>query len=145
MLQLLRGSGLIHDELEGQHEFRGGDEPIQDRYSLRCLPQYMGPIVDGINLIASQIEIDAAGNTVSHKWFMISGQNADGDQTGTVESIEFTDRNPRWQIVGAIQQRPPSFSAMKVSTFSMGRTMTSPSALRMCARAVLRKPAQILS
>jgi phenylalanine ammonia-lyase len=58
MLQMLSGSALIADELDGQHEFRGGDEPIQDRYSLRCLPQYMGPIVDGINLIASQIEIE---------------------------------------------------------------------------------------
>ena len=53
---------------------------------------------------ASQIEIDAAGHTVSHKWFMISGQDSNGNQTGTVESIEFTDKNPQWQIVGAIQQ-----------------------------------------
>lgn len=58
MLTLLSGSKLICDELEGQHEFRGGDEPIQDRYSLRCLPQYMGPIVDGIETIAGQIEIE---------------------------------------------------------------------------------------
>ena len=58
MLELLQGSKLICDELDGQHEFRGGDEPIQDRYSLRCLPQYMGPIIDGINTIASQVEIE---------------------------------------------------------------------------------------
>ena len=53
---------------------------------------------------ASLIEIDAAGHTVSHKWFMISGQNANGDQTGTVEEIEFTDTNPQWKIVGNILQ-----------------------------------------
>lgn len=58
MLQLLQGSQLIADELDGQHEFRGGDEPIQDRYSLRCLPQYMGPIVDGICQISRQIETE---------------------------------------------------------------------------------------
>lgn len=58
MLQLLQGSKLIADELEGQHEFRGGDEPIQDRYSLRCLPQYMGPLVDGLRQIAGQMEIE---------------------------------------------------------------------------------------
>ncbi len=58
MLELLSGSKLICDELEGQHEFRGGDEPIQDRYSLRCLPQYMGPIVDGISAIADQVQIE---------------------------------------------------------------------------------------
>jgi len=53
---------------------------------------------------ASLVEIDAAGHTASHKWFMISGRNADGDQTGTVESIEFTDRTPRWRKVGDILQ-----------------------------------------
>jgi phenylalanine ammonia-lyase len=58
MLQLLEGSKLIADELDGQHEFRGGDEPIQDRYSLRCLPQYMGPIVDSICQISRQIETE---------------------------------------------------------------------------------------
>lgn len=58
MLRLLQGSALIADELEGQHEFRGGEEPIQDRYSLRCLPQYMGPIVDGIAQIAEQVTIE---------------------------------------------------------------------------------------
>ncbi len=58
MLDLLAGSTLIADELQGQHEFRGGDEPIQDRYSLRCLPQYMGPIVDGLRMIASQVEFE---------------------------------------------------------------------------------------
>jgi phenylalanine ammonia-lyase len=58
MLELLAGSRLIADELAGQHEFRGGDEPIQDRYSLRCLPQYLGPIVDGLREIARQVETE---------------------------------------------------------------------------------------
>ena len=53
---------------------------------------------------ASLIEIDGNGHTVSHKWFMISGEDADGDQTGTVEEINFTDPNPRWKIVGSILQ-----------------------------------------
>ena len=53
---------------------------------------------------ASQIEIDAAGHTVSHKWFMISGQDANGNQTGTVELIDFADAIPRWKIVGSILQ-----------------------------------------
>ena len=55
MLDLLVGSLLIRDELNGNHDYRGGD-PIQDRYSLRCLPQYMGPIVDGLAEITTQIE-----------------------------------------------------------------------------------------
>jgi hypothetical protein len=53
---------------------------------------------------ASQLEIDGDGHTRSHKWFMISGQNENGDQTGTVESIEFTDASPRWKKVGTILQ-----------------------------------------
>ena len=53
---------------------------------------------------ASQIEIDGDGHTVSHKWFMISGNDAAGNQTGTVEEIDFADKDPHWEIVGAIQQ-----------------------------------------
>jgi galactose oxidase-like protein/Kelch motif protein len=53
---------------------------------------------------ASVVEIDKDGKTVSHKWFMISGQDANGQQTGTVEEIEFTDLRPQWRIVGSIQQ-----------------------------------------
>ena len=53
---------------------------------------------------ASLIEIDGDGHTLSHKWFMISGEDADGDQTGTVEEIDFADPNPRWKIVGSILQ-----------------------------------------
>ena len=53
---------------------------------------------------ASLIEIDNNGHTVSHKWFMISGEDADGDPTGTVEEINFADANPRWKIVGSILQ-----------------------------------------
>ena len=52
---------------------------------------------------ASLIELNADGQTVSHKWFMISGQK-NGQQTGTVEVMEFTDPSPEWRIVGSIQQ-----------------------------------------
>ena len=48
---------MVRDELDGRHEDRGG-APIQDRYSLRCLPQYMGPILDGIDLAPRQIEVE---------------------------------------------------------------------------------------
>ena len=52
---------------------------------------------------ASLIEINADGETVSHKWFMISGQK-NGQQTGTVEVMDFTAALPQWNIVGSIQQ-----------------------------------------
>jgi phenylalanine ammonia-lyase len=57
ILDLLLGSRLIREELDGSHDDRGS-HPIQDRYSLRCLPQYMGPIVDGIAEIQKQIEVE---------------------------------------------------------------------------------------
>jgi hypothetical protein len=53
---------------------------------------------------ASLIEIDDRGRTTSHRWFQISGQDSNGDQTGTVEVVEFTDANPRYRIVGSILQ-----------------------------------------
>lgn len=62
ILDLLQNSSLIRDELDGSHDYRG-EQPIQDRYSLRCLAQYMGPIVEGINNITSQIEIESNSAT----------------------------------------------------------------------------------
>lgn len=57
MLVLLSGSKLIRDELKGRSERPSGDL-IQDRYSLRCLPQYMGPLVDGIRQVAGQLTVE---------------------------------------------------------------------------------------
>jgi phenylalanine ammonia-lyase len=57
ILDLLADSKLIRDELDGQHNYRNGDL-IQDRYSLRCLPQYIGPIVDGLRQITQQVTIE---------------------------------------------------------------------------------------
>lgn len=57
MVKLLAGSQLSFDELNGANRFNG-ESLIQDRYSLRCLPQYMGPIVDGIREITQQVEVE---------------------------------------------------------------------------------------
>ena len=62
MLNLLAGSRLTHDELDGHRQHRAG-HLIQDRYSVRCLPQFMGPIVDGIATIARQVEVEASSVT----------------------------------------------------------------------------------
>ncbi len=58
MLSLLQGSKLIKDEIGtelGEHK----GHLIQDRYSSRCLPQYIGPIAEGLEIIAEQVEIEA--------------------------------------------------------------------------------------
>ncbi|MDN5213161.1 aromatic amino acid ammonia-lyase [Fulvivirgaceae bacterium BMA12] len=57
MLRLLEGSKLIRDELDGSHNYRG-DQPIQDRYSMRCLAQFIGPVFEGIEQIARQVEVE---------------------------------------------------------------------------------------
>lgn len=57
MLNLLSGSRLSCDELNGDNHF-DGHQLIQDRYSIRCLPQYLGPVVDGLRDIGHQIEIE---------------------------------------------------------------------------------------
>lgn len=58
MARLLAGSKLTFDAVHGDIESRRG-RLVQDRYSLRCLPQFLGPIIDGINQIASSLEIEA--------------------------------------------------------------------------------------
>ncbi len=53
ILEILEGSELTGDEENG------GDHPlIQERYSLRCLPQYLGPVIDGLAQIGRQVEVE---------------------------------------------------------------------------------------
>ncbi len=58
MARLLAGSQLMRDEAAGERGHRSG-KLIQDRYSLRCLPQFLGPIIDGLAVAASQVEVEA--------------------------------------------------------------------------------------
>lgn len=58
MARLVRGSKVIRNEAAGDRAGRTG-KLIQDRYSLRCLPQYLGPIVDGLVNAARQIQVEA--------------------------------------------------------------------------------------
>ncbi len=58
---------------------------------------------------AQLIEINEKGDTTSHKWFQISGQNAQGQQTGTVEVVEFfggrpgvPNPSPKYRDVGTV-------------------------------------------
>jgi len=51
---------------------------------------------------ASLVEINDDGQTVSHKWFQISGRDEDGDPTATIEVIDFADASPRWRPAGQL-------------------------------------------
>lgn len=62
MRSLLEGSKLSRVEA-GRGRDRNPSELIQDRYSLRCLPQYLGPVIDGMMTITSQIEVEANSAT----------------------------------------------------------------------------------
>lgn len=58
MAELVAGSKIMRNEAAGDRAGRFG-KLIQDRYSLRCLPQYLGPIVDGIVNAARQVTVEA--------------------------------------------------------------------------------------
>ena len=58
MDRLVAGSKIIRDEAAGDRGHRMG-KLIQDRYSLRCLPQFLGPVIDGLATVAGQVEIEA--------------------------------------------------------------------------------------
>ena len=51
---------------------------------------------------ASWLEIDSNGQTISHKWLMISGRTSSGGVTSTIEMIDFTDAKPQWKKVGEL-------------------------------------------
>jgi len=58
MLGLVTGSKVIRSEAAGDRGHRMG-KLIQDRYSLRCLPQYLGPVIDGLANVSRQITTEA--------------------------------------------------------------------------------------
>lgn len=61
MRDLLRGSQLLQQPASMNSNGEAG-RLIQDRYSVRCLPQFLGPVLDGLALIAGQVgtEMNAA-------------------------------------------------------------------------------------
>ncbi len=62
----------------------------------------------------SLLEIDENGRTVSHKWFLFTGQdNVTRRPTATIEMIDFTDPLPRWRRVGSLIQ--PSTTSKAVA------------------------------
>ena len=62
MFKLLVGSKWTYGEKRGGFD-GAGSGLAQDRYSLRCLPQYLGPLVDGLSVIARQVETEANSAT----------------------------------------------------------------------------------
>ncbi|NUQ33315.1 MAG: aromatic amino acid lyase [Planctomycetaceae bacterium] len=53
----LKHTRMTLEGMKGHYEHKG-HALIQDRYSLRCMPQYLGPIVDGLDRIRNEIEIE---------------------------------------------------------------------------------------
>jgi phenylalanine ammonia-lyase len=60
MRELLSDSRML-----GGNDGAGGRDIalIQDRYSVRCLPQYLGPVVDGLRQICSYVETEINSTT----------------------------------------------------------------------------------
>ncbi len=58
MAELIRGGKTIRSEAGGDRAKRHGDL-IQDRYGIRCLPQFLGPVMDGLATAARQVTTEA--------------------------------------------------------------------------------------
>lgn len=58
MRGLLEGSRVIRSEAAGARGHRRG-ALIQDRYGIRCLPQFLGPVIDALATAARQIATEA--------------------------------------------------------------------------------------
>ena len=58
MAGLIRGGKTIRSEAGGDRTKRHGDL-IQDRYGIRCLPQFLGPVMDGLATAARQVTTEA--------------------------------------------------------------------------------------
>ncbi|GAQ82226.1 Aromatic amino acid lyase [Klebsormidium nitens] len=56
MRELLKGGKVLPN---AEQMLESDKALIQDRYSIRCLPQYMGPILDAFALIEKQVEMEA--------------------------------------------------------------------------------------
>lgn len=59
----LNGSARKDSAQNGSVQKRRSSDQVQDRYSLRCLPQYMGPIAEGLARITNVVETEM--NSVS--------------------------------------------------------------------------------
>ncbi|UJR12980.1 hypothetical protein I4U23_000006 [Adineta vaga] len=58
MLDLLDGSKLISDNLDANLTQENVDRLIQDRYSIRCLPQFLGPMLETLRDVTRTLEIE---------------------------------------------------------------------------------------
>ena len=63
MRELLEGSRLIQRATTLRANGVRPEVLVQDRYSMRCLPQFLGPVFDGIQSIESQIEVEMNSST----------------------------------------------------------------------------------
>lgn len=63
---------MIHDNLDGKLTKHNAASLVQDRYSLRCCPQFLGPMMETMHDIARilEIEINSANDNP-----MIDGTN----------------------------------------------------------------------
>ncbi len=58
VLKLLDGSKMINDDLDTSRTEHTTDHLIEDRYSLRCLPQFLGPILETLRDLVGTLEIE---------------------------------------------------------------------------------------
>ncbi len=57
MRRLLAGSRMTHEGMKG-HFPQPKHALVQDRYSLRCLPQYLAPVLEGLDAIERTVSVE---------------------------------------------------------------------------------------
>ena len=55
---LLDGSEMVYDNLHAPLTKRSIEALIQDRYSVRCLPQFLGPMLETLHDVTRTLEIE---------------------------------------------------------------------------------------
>jgi len=63
MRELIAGSSLLGCPITSRKNAACSDVLAQDRYSMRCLPQFLGPVIEGMKSIESQIQVEMNSST----------------------------------------------------------------------------------
>ena len=94
---------LLHSRAHSAAELNGSDH-VQDRYSLRCLPQYLGPIVEGIARVSHVVATEMNSVTDNPLIFIDDDSGATAFEArlapGPGDSRRRGSANARWRPDG---------------------------------------------
>ncbi|CAF1250280.1 unnamed protein product [Didymodactylos carnosus] len=92
ILDLLSNSKMINDHLDGTHNMRQ-NVLIQDRYSIRAMPQYLGPFIEMLHQIARTVEVEI-NSANDNPLIDVENQKAYDVQIAQIVASEFSNGLP---------------------------------------------------